>query len=232
MPACTPCIKAGYTCPGTKSEFDSNLRDQTALVQEREQRRAQTRQARGPFSGTSPPLARRSQADSSAKFGSAADVSGSRSPRDSLEQRATFNLFSIYVLVPRHPETQSTFISGLSSIHLDRETESLLTLATNAIAFGIQGADRSQPQKKRLGQRYYSEALAISHETLQDPSTCDSDETLMAMLLLGFYEVSLFLLLLNCEIGAIPCLAHSNPSLEDKDRDLSITVPLRYVLGA
>jgi phosphoribosyl-AMP cyclohydrolase len=94
-------------------------------------------------------------------------------------------------------------MTGLSSMHLNEKPESLLILATNAVALSMQGASSSQSQKKQLGQKYYNQASGMSDDIMQDSSTCDTDETLMAVYLLGFYEVSRSCHLLNCNCYSI-----------------------------
>ena len=111
-----------------------------------------------------------------------------------MENNAVCYFMNNYVLVSRHPDTRRGFMEHMPSFYTVARVESPLSLATTAIAmFSTRnvpaGAARRAMVIKAVAK--YVEALRLINVAIQDPQEAKSDELLMAVLLLGLYEVSI-----------------------------------------
>lgn len=109
---------------------------------------------------------------------------------ESPEQGAICAFFSNFILGPCHPDSQCGVFEYLHPLYIAARHDSILSLATSAVALTIAAGDPRRRSSFRLGQKLFGMALRETGLTLQDPIKCLEDETLMAVLLLGFYEVS------------------------------------------
>ena len=108
---------------------------------------------------------------------------------ESPEQEAICAFFHSFILVPSHPDSQSGFFEYLYTFYVATRHDSILSLATSAVALTIAGGDPRRKSSFRLGQSIFGTALRETSLALQDPVKSLEDETLMAVLMLGFYEV-------------------------------------------
>ncbi|KAL8637242.1 MAG: hypothetical protein Q9228_005466 [Teloschistes exilis] len=98
---------------------------------------------------------------------------------------------SAYVLAPRDTRTDHGFLELLPFLVDRLPSSSVLNLSLSVVAHCYFQA--WQPDVRNVDhiivQRLYSKALKALQRALQDPQQCTSDETLMAVCLLSFYEV-------------------------------------------
>ena len=207
QPACTQCTSTDRQCPGYAHAFDLVLRDETESVS----RKAQRKKRRAPVvkgaatvttatektpktasqpvgqrpSGTIPP----SSAIATTAF------SGLFLPKafqDSPEQQAINAFFSNYILIPRHPLSRRGYLECLLPLYQNTRHDSLLSLATSAMALVIEGASPSTQHYREISRSFFGKALVKTSKAIRDPVESVQDETLMAVLLLSFYEVRIY----------------------------------------
>lgn len=179
-PACLKCVKSKRTCPGYAEGLDLVLRDQNQLAKARVERH---QKARNKSRNQSPETS-----------------SGSASPQpmtiytplaESQETYAHTFFVSAYVLAPRDTRTDHGFLELLPFLFDRLPSSSVLSLSLSVVAHCYFQA--WQPDVRNVDhiivQKLYSRALKALQMALQNPSQCTSDETLMAVCLLSFYEV-------------------------------------------
>lgn len=106
------------------------------------------------------------------------------------EQFALCTFFTQFVIVPSHPDGQRGFLECLLPLYTAARHDSLLSVATSAVALSISGGHPWRRADYCLGRLAFGRALRMVAAAIQDPLASTEDETLMAVLLLGFYEVS------------------------------------------
>lgn len=112
---------------------------------------------------------------------------------------------SSWVLFPRDPQTDRGVTEILPLFFADLRPGTPLSLSLAAISNFLFGAwEHGVRHETRQMQSAYGEALSATRLALQDPNECYSDETLMAVLLLGFYEVRQPLHLTSPMIWSLP----------------------------
>ncbi len=113
---------------------------------------------------------------------------------------------SSYVLFPRDPQADRGFIELLPIMFAKLQVDSPVSLALTAVSRCMFGAwERKNRDTETAEVRTaFGKALAATRSAVQDPSESLSDETLMAVCLLGFYEVRL--------VHNITLYLHINPS--------------------
>lgn len=92
--------------------------------------------------------------------------------------------------MPSHPDFQCGFFQYLRPLYTTARHNSILSLATSAVALTIAGRHPGRKSSARLAQSMFGMALRGTSLALEDPILSLQDETLMAVLVLGFYEVS------------------------------------------
>lgn len=123
-----------------------------------------------------------------------------------VENRELCFFLSSYVFYPRNPQADRGFLELLPLLFANLRPSSPLSYALAAVsrcqfvAWELGVRDVETPQVRLA----YGKALAATRLALQDPLECSTDETLMAVCLLGFYEVSL-----SFSIGKLEHLAPS-----------------------
>ncbi|KAL8767379.1 MAG: hypothetical protein Q9203_001282 [Teloschistes exilis] len=178
-PACLKCIKSKRTCPGYAEGLDLVLRDQNHSAKARAERHQKARNK-----------SRNQNPESS---------SGSTSPQpltiyaplaECQETYAHTFFISAYVLAPRDTRTDHGFLELLPFLFDRLPSSSVLNLSLSVVAHCYFQA--WQPDVRNVDhiivQRLYFKALKALQRALQDPQQCISDETLMAVCLLSFYE--------------------------------------------
>ncbi|KAL8969247.1 MAG: hypothetical protein Q9197_004439 [Variospora fuerteventurae] len=111
-----------------------------------------------------------------------------RSFHDTPEQQAVNTFFSNYILIPRHPFSERGYLECLLPLYQNTRHDSLLSLATVAMALAIQGTSPPNKHCRVLSQDYFGKALIKTGKAIRDPIESLKDETLIAVLLLSFYE--------------------------------------------
>ena len=198
VPACSQCINTKRQCPGYVARFDLVLRDQTKAVRRKAQRKKQgTRRSPSPPSASSEESARTTWALAGANEGPSyaivkkptSDPSVPRMWNDFPEQQAICAFFLDFVLLPRHPDSICGHLELLLPLYSASHADSPLTLATSSVALALSGGASTRPEDHQRGRTVFGKALRKTGTAIQDPIESKKDETLMAVLLLGLYEV-------------------------------------------
>lgn len=121
---------------------------------------------------------------------SAVDLILPRCLAENPQEFAIFSFFNQFVLVSFHPDGQRGFLDCLLPLYTATRHDSLLSVATAAVALTISGGAPWRKADFQLGRLMFGKALRMAAAAIQDPTASTEDETLMAVLLLGFYEVS------------------------------------------
>ncbi|KAL9577402.1 MAG: hypothetical protein Q9212_006384 [Teloschistes hypoglaucus] len=180
-PACLKCIKSNRTCPGYAEGLDLVLRDQNQLAKARVERHQKARNKS------------RNQSSESSSASASPQPMIIYAPLAECQETYAHTFFvSAYVLVPRDTRTDHGFLELLPLLFDRLPSSSVLNLSLSVVAHCYFQA--WQPDIRNVDhiivQKLYSKALKALQMALQDPSQCTSDETLMAVCLLSFYEVS------------------------------------------
>ncbi len=110
---------------------------------------------------------------------------------ETVEQLAICQFFTDFVLLPSNPDAQCGFLNCLLPLYTSTRHDSLLSLATSAVALAIAGGDPRRRSGYQLGRSILGLALRKTGMVLQDPVMSVQDETLMAVMLMGFYDVGI-----------------------------------------
>lgn len=105
------------------------------------------------------------------------------------EQDAICRFFTDFVLYTNHPDAQCDFFEYLLPLYSSARHDSILSLAASAVALAISGGDPRLRSRFQMGRVVNGIALKKIALAIQDPVQSIQDETLMATLLLGFYDV-------------------------------------------
>ncbi|KAL8803062.1 MAG: hypothetical protein Q9200_006366 [Gallowayella weberi] len=210
-PACTQCTNTNRVCPGYAHLFDLVLRDQTESVSRKAQRKsrrdpaaAKTTATAADTPNTTALVAGRSGGQrpsgrlppSSAYIASPANLGYYQALQHQLpqsfheapEDQAVNAFFHNYVLIPRHPYSRRGYLDCLLPLYQTTRHDSLLSLATTAIALAVEGGSPSTAHYRQLSHSFFGKALVKAGRAIRDPVESVKDETLMSVLLLSFYE--------------------------------------------
>ena len=194
-PICQRCIKSKRACLGYKDVKGFFFRDDTEAV-ERKAIASQVRATKQASHESSKALVIRQHDDPSSSCSSPQsdiDFISSSLPQCP-EDSAVCYFMTNYVMRSRHPETSRGFMEHLLPFYVSSSSNSPLSFATTATALYahrelIPGtAARSAARARAVAN--YVEALRLINLAIQDPKEAKSDSLLMAVLLLGLYEVS------------------------------------------
>lgn len=108
------------------------------------------------------------------------------------EQQAVNAFFSNYIQIPRHPYSRRGYLECLLPLYQNTRQDSLLSLATSAIALVVGGGQPSTQHYRNISRSYFGKALIKTSRAIRDPVESIKDETLMSVLLLSFYEVCIY----------------------------------------
>lgn len=123
------------------------------------------------------------------------------SPKHDEQSQALCFFVSSWVLFPRDPQTDRGVTEILPLFFADLRPGTPLSLSLAAISDFIFGAwEHGIRSETRQMQSAYGKAVSATRLALQDPNECYSDENLMAVLLLGLYEVRPPLQLISPEL--------------------------------
>lgn len=203
-PACMKCVKSKRQCPGYRDPFEGKIRDETqatirkfkrnriviekAQVLEEEALRAADDDSSSDGRGRSrTPMS----ASSSSSFDSSIHGDFLASLVTPLEQQAACYLLADYVLVSDSPGGRKGYYKFAYKILTQPRPATCLLSAFKAVSFV---ALASRPGASYLtieAEIHYSKALREVNKAIQDPEQVQRDDTLAAVLLLAFYEVSL-----------------------------------------
>lgn len=110
---------------------------------------------------------------------------------DFTEQEAICAFFLDFVLLPRHPDSIQGHLQHLLPLYTTTKPDSPLSLATSSVALVISGGSPARRSDQQLGRSIFGRALRRTSAAIRDPVDSMKDETLMAVLLLGLFEVCL-----------------------------------------
>lgn len=124
------------------------------------------------------------------------------------EQEALCFWFLNFVMLPRHPESLCGYMEYLLPLYNDTKVDSPLSLVTLATALAAFGKIPGKIPSKRIlpmAKKAYSRALTAIKKAVCDPVEAKNDDTLIAVLFLSIYEVSIILFsLTSCPEQAFP----------------------------
>ncbi|KAL8993791.1 MAG: hypothetical protein Q9169_006080 [Polycauliona sp. 2 TL-2023] len=207
-PSCTQCTTSNRVCPGYAHLFDLVLRDQTESVTRKAQRKGKrgSANAKASANAASKPVTAvvagysdrqrpigsfrtsSSHIASPTHSGNILPLSLPRSFHDSPQDQAINGFFLNYVLIPRHHHSRRGYLDCLLPLYQGTRHDSLLSLATTAMALAIEGGSPSTAHYRQLSHSFFGRALVKTSRAIRDPVESTTDETLMAVLLLSFYE--------------------------------------------
>ena len=105
------------------------------------------------------------------------------------EQQAICAFFLDFVLLPRHPDSVQGHLEHLLPLYANTNADSPLSLATSSVALMISGGSPTRRNDQQLGRTIFGKALRKTSAAIRNPAESRKDETLMAVLLLGLFEV-------------------------------------------
>lgn len=86
-------------------------------------------------------------------------------------------------------DSASGWLSELRGVHNQSKVDSHLDKATTALSWVNLGTATDRPKAIENAREAYCHALSKTREALNDPSQRRTDETLVAVLVLGYFEV-------------------------------------------
>ena len=174
-------------CPGYVPRFDLVLRDQTASVHKRAAK-LKVRNSQNKSPTTSVSSGRGSPTGILQK--SSADETIPRIFNDFTEQEAICAFFLDFVLLPRHKDSVQGHLEHLLPLYANTTPDSPLSLATSAVALVLSGSSPRRRTDQEHARQNFSKAIRKTRSAIRSPAESKKDETLMAVLVLGLYEVS------------------------------------------
>ena len=105
------------------------------------------------------------------------------------ERLAVCAFFTDFICIPCNPDAQRGFLECLAPLYQSTRPDSLLSLATSTVSLAIFGGDPSRRSCYLLARRFFGKSLSMTRASLQDSTESMKDETLLAVMLLSFYEV-------------------------------------------
>ncbi|KAL8816988.1 MAG: hypothetical protein Q9223_004096 [Gallowayella weberi] len=194
-PACLKCIKANRVCPGFSEGLDLVLRDQNQVAKASAERRQKAHAKKRTCTSSSGSTS--SEASSGLSSPSTSPTSSSEddlivysSLAESRDSYAHAFFLSAYVLGPRDPRTDHGFLELLPLLFGRLPFDPVLSSSLAVLSHCYFGAwHRPIRNAETLTVRQsYSKALSGLRGALKDPRHCMSDEVLMSVCLLNFYE--------------------------------------------
>ena len=109
---------------------------------------------------------------------------------DFTEQEAICAFFLDFVLLPRHKDSVQGHLEHLLPLYANTTPDSPLSLATSAVALVLSGSSPRRRTDQERARQNFSKAIRKTRNAIRSPAESKKDETLMAVLVLGLYEVS------------------------------------------
>ncbi|KAF4632022.1 hypothetical protein G7Y89_g6105 [Cudoniella acicularis] len=195
-PTCNQCAKSRRQCPGYKDDFDLVFRNETQAT-ERRARRALT----GKRANPQITLANQRTVMTNGGDGSMSLITPTSDTDTGMmlatpaltipvEQQAPCFFMSNYVIAPSEGQSRGYF-EFLHPLMKNDGPDTQLKLAFSAVSMASlanRPSSRGRKELSHLAVAQYSKALKATNLALQDPALQKSDQTLAAILMLGFYE--------------------------------------------
>ncbi|KAK6579926.1 hypothetical protein PZA11_007634 [Diplocarpon coronariae] len=205
-PTCNQCAKSRRVCPGYKDDFDLVFRNETQATERRARRALNTKRTAAQLtlatqqaSFPSPQAQEKSDAERSPTLiapNPGQDASGAVVPRGGLaaipvplDQQAPCFFVSNFVVAPKHQSRG--YFDFLLPMLRNESADSHLSLAFSAVAMAsLANRPNTRGRRQLFGQAVgkYTRALKATNVALQNSVHQKSDQTLAAILMLGFYE--------------------------------------------
>ncbi|KAI4098136.1 MAG: hypothetical protein L6R37_006647 [Teloschistes peruensis] len=205
-PECTQCTSTNRLCPGYTHLFDLVLRDQTKSVSLKAQQRKNKKHSASNLNNAQD-IGTGHRVDI-AESNNSLQPSGRVPPSFALiatnattgyrplpitlheppEQQAVNAFISNYVSISRHSYSSRGYLDFLLPLYQNTRHDSLLSLATTAVALAIEGGSARFKHYRDLSHSYFGKALLRASKVIRDPVELIKDDTLMSVLLLSFYE--------------------------------------------
>jgi hypothetical protein len=96
--------------------------------------------------------------------------------------------FTGYVTIARDPQTSRGFLEYLLPLYSNAPHDSPISQATSALAIMLASMWSRKGIETEESRRFFGKALAMTKAAIDDPQQNTTDETLMTVLLLEFYE--------------------------------------------
>ena len=177
-PACGKCVKAKRVCSGYSEGLDLVLRQQNTAAKAGVDRRVQKNKSRS----RTPEIILEVQTST--------DLVMPYPLYEPEETNALCFFVSTFVLYGRDAQADRGFVELLPFLFNSLRPESPLSLCLTAASNILFGKwERKTPGAEGYAFSSYAKALKATRAALQDPVERMADETLMAVCLLGFYEV-------------------------------------------
>ncbi|RDL31790.1 Zn2 DNA-binding protein [Venustampulla echinocandica] len=200
-PTCNQCAKSRRQCPGYKDDFDLVFRNETQATERRARRTLTTGKqsnirvtiqnphpalSSAPNDGSNLTITSTSGADMAMALASPMSLS------IPIEQQAPCYFMSNFVLAPSNDAgTPRGYFDFLAPLMKNEHPDSQLASAFSAVAMASlanRPNSKSRKELKYISVMQYAKALKATNLALQDPSKQKTDQTLAAILMLGFYE--------------------------------------------
>ena len=177
-PTCGRCVRSARVCSGYSDGLDLVLRPQNDIVV------AHSRRRDNAFSRSKDSTPNRRSTSHSPVSDIAAPIAESK------DAHALSFFFSTYVLYHRETQADRGYLELLPYICTNLKSESHLSLALAASSHLL--FDKHQLRLRNMENHvspYHAKALQATRLALHSPSESMTDELLMTICLLGFYEV-------------------------------------------
>lgn len=89
-------------------------------------------------------------------------------------------------------KSPDTFIDSFTRVLNESADGSSLRKAVLAVAYALYSFTKRSPEMKTRSEMFFGEAVSLTRAALNDPQKSQSDATLLTVLLLSMFEVSLF----------------------------------------
>jgi hypothetical protein len=107
------------------------------------------------------------------------------------EEQALCYFFNNYVLPIRDPLARKGFLEYLGPIYSQSDPFSPVKMSTMAIATCMMSSRMGQPADTPLSRTFYARAVSRIKDRVSKQQDCTSDELIVAVMLLQYYEVGI-----------------------------------------
>ena len=184
------CIRRRQACPGYKDDFDVVLKDQTTKLPERIQKRKAAQARRQAKLNNALGLSNGQRLSATEKPASDDYPAICTSPSAKTgEHEALCFFFDNYATAPRDDLTNRGFFEYILPVFEKAPSDSPAALATIAVATNMHTLWRYEGPDQPFPHSCYTRAVSSTKAAIEDPNLSKSDNLLLAVLLLDFYDV-------------------------------------------
>ncbi|KIW78232.1 hypothetical protein Z517_08066 [Fonsecaea pedrosoi CBS 271.37] len=189
-PQCGICVKRKQQCPGYRDFFEAVHKDETLLVSHKTGPKRHKRRytpARDVSGNTPSHLQSPSWGSDDGDHPYEYELALFTPPSRNVEMESLCYFFKNYVNIPRDPST-NMFIEHILPIYLNTAPHSALAEATNAVAINITSMWMTRYVDSYRAREAYAKAVTGLKSLLQHPVESKTDETLVTVFMLEFYD--------------------------------------------